>query len=292
MTSGSQRTGSPRALGPFQVSPIGYGAMRLTGPGVFGLPSIGTDEALLLLREAVEAGVDHIDTAEYYGPHVVNELIRRALHPYPHDLVLVSKVGAQRDDRGGIFAYDEPAQLRSGIEENLRSLGVDSIPVVNLRLMRGSRPDSYFDDQLAAMAAARDEGLIGAIGLSNITVAHLRHALQSVEIACVQNAYHPRDRSSQAVLDECGRLGIAFVPYSPLGSGSRGNASPLDTPEVVDVAARLGCSPAQVALAWALNVAPNVVLIPGTASRVHLRENLDAAAVHLDAEAMRQLQQN
>jgi aryl-alcohol dehydrogenase-like predicted oxidoreductase len=263
--------------------------MRLTGPGVFGPPSIGADEAVRLLREAVEAGVDHIDTAEYYGPHVVNELIRRALHPYPQDLVLVSKVGAQRDERGGIFAYDEAVQLRSGIEENLRSLGVDSIPVVNLRLMRGSRPDSFFDDQLAAMTAARDDGLIGAIGLSNITVRHLRHALRYVEIACVQNAYHPRDHSSQAVLDECGRLGIAFVPYSPLGSGERGKASPLGTPEVLEVAARLGCSPAQVALAWALDVAPNTVLIPGTASRVHLRENLAVATVRLDAEAMREL---
>ena len=211
MTSQPQYMGSEpahrlphRALGPYRVAPIGYGAMRLTGPGVFGPPP-DRDDAVQLLRQAVEAGVDHIDTAEYYGPHVVNKLIRQALHPYPTELVLVSKVGARRDDRGGIFAYDEPAQLRRGIEENLRTLDVDSVHVVNLRLMRASRPDSLFDDQLAAMTAARDNGLIGAVGLSNVTLPHLLRALKSTEIACVQNAYHPADRSSQPVLEECTR---------------------------------------------------------------------------------------
>jgi pyridoxine 4-dehydrogenase len=280
--------GGKRALGPHLVEPIGYGAMLLTGPGVFGPPR-APDDAIALLREAVEAGVDHIDTAEYYGPHVVNELIREALHPYPPDLVLVSKVGARRDERGGIFAHDDPGQLRSGIEENLRTLGIDSVPVVNLRLMRGSGPDSLFDDQLAAMSAARDDGLIGAIGLSNVTVEHLHHALRYTDIACVQNAYHLGDRRSQPVLEECTRLGIAFVPFSPLGSGARGDGSILQRPEVTAVAARLGCSAVQVALAWALHVAPNVVLIPGTTSRTHLRENLAAATVRLDAEAMREL---
>ena len=277
-----------RALGPFHVAPIGFGAMRLTGPGVFGPPP-NREEAVLLLREAVEAGVDHIDTAEYYGPHVVNELIREALHPYPTELVLVSKVGARRDDRGGIFAYDEPSQLRLGIEENLRTLGVDPLAVVNLRLMRDSRTDSFFDDQLAAMAAARDSGLIGAIGLSNVSLPQLLHALRFTDIACVQNAYHPTDRRSQPVLTECTRRGIAFVPFSPLGSGARGAGSALDARGVLRVAARLGCSPAQVSLAWALDAAPNILLIPGTASRAHLRENLAAAAVSLDAEAVREL---
>jgi pyridoxine 4-dehydrogenase len=277
-----------RALGPYRVAPIVYGAMRLTGPGVFGPPP-DRDDAVQLLRQAVEAGVDHIDTAEYYGPHVVNELIRQALHPYPTELVLVSKVGARRDDRGGIFAYDEPAQLRRGIEENLRTLEVDSVHVVNLRLMRASRPDSLFDDQLAAMTAARDNGLIGAVGLSNVTLPHLLHALKSTEIACVQNAYHPADRSSQPVLEECTRRGIAFVPFSPLGSGSRGVGSALGAKGVLRVAARLDCSPAQVLLAWALRAAPNILLIPGTASRAHLRENLDAAKVTLDDDAVREL---
>jgi pyridoxine 4-dehydrogenase len=263
--------------------------MRLTGPGVFGPPAVGADEAVLLLREGVEAGVDHIDTAEYYGPHVVNELIHRALHPYPDNLVLVSKVGAGRDDRGGIFADDEPARLRRGIEENLKTLDVDSLPVVNLRLMHTSRVDSYFDDQLAAMAAARDDGLIGAVGLSNVSLSQLTHALGFTDIACVQNAYHPTDRRSQPVLEECTRRGIAFVPFAPLGSGSRGSGSVLDAAAVRRVAVRLRRTPAQVALAWALQAAPNVLLIPGTASRKHLRENLDAASVRLDPDAVRDL---
>ena len=225
-----------RILGHHQVNPVGYGAMRLTGSGVFGPPP-DRHGAIQLLREAIDAGVDHIDTAEYYGPRVVNELIREALHPYPPGLVLVSKVGARRDDRGGIFAYDEPDQLRRGIEENLRTLGVDSLPVVNLRVMRGpSEPDVFFDDQLAAMVAARDEGLIEAVGLSNITLAQLRHAVELTDVACVQNAFHLADRRSQPVLEECIRRRIAFVPFSPLGSGARGAGSALDPEAVRQVA--------------------------------------------------------
>jgi len=277
-----------RSLGTHRVNPVGYGAMRLTGPRVFGPPS-DPDDAVLLLRAAVDAGVDHIDTAEYYGPHVVNELIRKALHPYPPGLVIVSKVGARRDGVGGIFADDEPAQLRRAIEENLLTLGVDSLPVVNLRRLRNAGPDAFFDDQLAAMMAARDDGLIEAIGLSNITVLHLLHALELTDIACVQNAFHPADRRSLPVLEECTRSGIAFVPFSPLGSGARGAGSALDSAAVQHVGARLGCSPAQVALAWALNVAPNVLLIPGTTSRAHLRDNLGASTLKLDADAIREL---
>jgi aryl-alcohol dehydrogenase-like predicted oxidoreductase len=295
MTSPTPRTpslptahGAKRPIGPFHVAPIGYGAMRLTGPGIFGPPASRHD-AVQLLREAVDAGVDHIDTAEYYGPHVVNEIIREALHPYPPGLVLVSKVGARRDDRGGIFAYDEPAQLRRGIEENLRTLEVSTLPVVNLRLMRGTRPDALFDDQLAAMAAAHDDGLIEAVGLSNVTVQHLLHALRFTDIACVQNAYHLTDRRSQPVLEECTRRGIAFVPFSPLGSGVGGGSSVLAAPVVTRVAAQLGCTPAQLTLAWALHTAPNTLLIPGTASRTHLHENLTAATVRLDGAALREL---
>jgi pyridoxine 4-dehydrogenase len=262
--------------------------MRLTGPGVFGPPP-NRDDARLLLREAVDRGVDHIDTAQYYGPDVVNELIREALHPYPPGLILVSKVGAGRDRRGGIFAYDEPRELRRGIEDNLRTLGVDCMPVVNLRLMRKTPPDAFFDDQLAAMTAARDDGLIQSVGLSNVTVAHLRHALRYTDIACVQNAYHLGERTSRPVLEECTRHGIAFVPFAPLGGGSIGDASILHSPQILDVAARLGCTAAQVALACLLNAAPNVLLIPGTASRAHLRENLAAATVRLDADAVREL---
>ena len=278
-----------RAIGAHSVSPIGFGAMRLTGPGVFGPPP-DRREALRVLRLALELGVDHIDTADYYGPVVVNQLIREALAPYPSDLVIVSKVGARRDERGGIFAYDEPAQLRQGIEDNLRSLGVDSLPVVNLRLMRATPPDSRFDDQLAAMIAARDAGLIESVGLSNISVAHLTHALQFTGIACVQNSFHPADRRSQPVLDECTKQDVAFVPFAPLGSGARGSDTALGALAVRRVAARLGCSPAQVALAWALRASPKVLLIPGTASTDHLRENVAASTVQLDARSLAELE--
>lgn len=277
-----------RRLGPFSVSPIGFGAMRLTGPNVFGPPRDRAG-ALAVLREAVDRGVNHIDTAQYYGPDVVNELIREALHPYPPELVLVSKVGAGRDREGGVSTADEPEQLRRGIEENLRTLGVDTLPVVNLRLMRDTGPDAFFDDQLAAMISARDDGLITAIGLSNITLAHLLHALRFTEVACVQNAYHLADRRSQPVLDECTRRGIAFVPFAPLGFGMFGPDSVLGRPQVEREAARLGVTEAQVALAWTLAASPNVLLIPGTSSVEHLRENLAAAAVHLDAEAVSNL---
>jgi aryl-alcohol dehydrogenase-like predicted oxidoreductase len=262
--------------------------MRLAGPGVFGPPR-DRGEAIALLREAVDRGVDHIDTAVYYGPDVVNELIREALYPYPPELVLVSKVGARRDERGGIFAYDEPAQLRSGIEDNLRTLGVDLLPVVNLRIMRPGPPDGFFDDQLAAMISARDDGLISAVGLSNVTLPHLLHALESTQVACVQNAYHWADRRSQAVLDECGRRGIAFVPFAPLGSGAAGERSVIDAPQVARVAARVGAESTQVALAWILHIAENTMLIPGTSSRLHLRQNLAASTLRLDAEAIREL---
>jgi pyridoxine 4-dehydrogenase len=277
-----------RPLGPFSVWPIGFGAMRLTGPNAFG-PPFDRANAVAVLREAVDRGVDHIDTAQYYGPDVVNDLIREALHPYPPGLVIVTKVGASRQSRGGIFAADEPDQLRHGIEDNLRSLGVHRLAVVNLRLMRPGGPDAFFDDQLAAMIAARDDGLIASIGLSNVSLEHLLHALPFTAIACVQNAFHPTNRDSQPVLDECARRGIAFVPYSPLGSGATGPRSVLHGPVVLNIAARLGCTPAQVALAWALRVSPNVLLIPGTSSRGHLRENLAVANVELDGEAVRQL---
>jgi aryl-alcohol dehydrogenase-like predicted oxidoreductase len=277
-----------RPLGPFSVAPVGFGAMRLAGPNVFGPPK-DRRQAIAVVREATDRGADHIDTAQFYGPDIVNELIRDALHPYPSQLVIVSKVGARRDARGGIFAADAPEQLRNGIEDNLRTLGMDTLPVVNLRLMRSSGPDAYFDDQLAAMIAARDDGLIASIGLSNITLAHLLYAVRVTEIACVQNAFHLSNLTSQSVLDECTRRRIAFVPFASLGFGASGPDSVLDAREVVAVATRLGCTPAQVALAWALDASPNVLVIPGTSSLHHLRENLAASRVKLDADAVHQL---
>jgi pyridoxine 4-dehydrogenase len=270
-------------LGPYSVSPIGLGAMRLAGPNVFGPPA-DRGEAIALLRDAVDRGVDHLDTAEYYGPVVVNELIREALHPYASELVLVSKVGAARGSRGEVFAEDEPQQLRRGIEDNLRTLGVDMLAVVNLRLVRASPPDAFFDDQLQAMVSAREDGLIGAVGLSNVSLAHLQHALRFVEVACVQNAFSPTDRTSGTVLEECTRRGIAFVPFAPLGFGS---ASVLADPTLGRIATRLGCTSAQACLAWELAIAPNILLIPGTSSRQHLDENLAALRVSLDADALR-----
>jgi pyridoxine 4-dehydrogenase len=288
MSQQAERRIERRALGPFSVLPVGFGAMRLAGPGVFGPPS-DHDAAVRLLREAVDLGGDHIDTAQYYGPDVVNQLIREALHPYPAGLVLVSKVGARRDDRGGIFAFDRPAQLRQGIDDNLRALSVDSLPVINLRLMRSGPPDGFFDDQLAAMVSARDDGLIQAIGLSNVTLDHLVHALQVTEVACVQNAYHLGDRRSQPVLDECTRRGIAFVPFSPLGSGSLARNSGTKASPAADVATRLRCTPAQVAIAWTLAMSQHTLVIPGTSSVAHLRENLTAMTIRLDAAAMAHL---
>jgi pyridoxine 4-dehydrogenase len=271
-----------RKLGPFSVAAIGLGAMRLAGPNVFGPPA-NRDDALALLRAAVTSGVDHIDTAQYYGPVVVNTLIRDALRPYPPELVLVSKVGAKRGSSGEIFADDEPDRLRQGIEDNLRTLGTNNIGIVNLRLMRSSGPDSFFDDQLEAMIQARNDGLIQGVGLSNVSLAHLLHALKFTDIACVQNAFHPADRTSQPILDECVRRGIAFVPFAPLGFGS---SSVLKNPTIARVAADSGCTPAQACLAWQLALAPNVLLIPGTSSLNHLDENVAATNIHLDNRAL------
>jgi pyridoxine 4-dehydrogenase len=284
MTSHDQRY----RLGLMTVSRIGFGAMQLPGPGVFGPPR-DRSEALAVLRRAVELGVDHIDTAHYYGPAVANELIQAALHPYPAGLALVSKVGARRDASGGVLRFDSPAQLTQGIEDNLRSLAVDHLAAVNLRLMDDATPGPQFDDQLAAMVQARDSGLIGGIGLSNITREHLLHALAITDIACVQNPMNLADRHSLPVLAECAARGIAFVPFFPLGSGfARGNPV-LASPQVTSVAARLGRTPAQIALAWLLSFRPNILLIPGTSSVRHLEENLAVADIELDAAALEDL---
>jgi aryl-alcohol dehydrogenase-like predicted oxidoreductase len=275
-------------LGHFSVSRVGFGAMQLPGPGVFGPPR-DRDEALAVLRRAAELGVDHIDTAQFYGPDVANELIRAALHPYPGNLALVSKVGARRDESGGWLHYDEPDQLRRGIEDNLRSLGAGQLAAVNLRLMDGAAPDQRFDDQLGAMITARDDGLIGGVGLSNVTREHLLRALEHTDIACVQNPLNLVDRASMPVLEECSSRGIAFVPFFPLGSGFTKPNPVLGNELVLGHAQRLGCTPAQIALAWTLGLAPNVLLIPGTSTRAHLEENLAVAGIELDEETQKQL---
>jgi pyridoxine 4-dehydrogenase len=262
--------------------------MQLPGPGVFGPPR-DRDAALAVLRRAVELGVDHIDTAQFYGPDVANELIRAALFPYPGNLALVSKVGARRDATGNWLRADDPAQLRQAIEENLRSLEVDRLAAVNLRLGDDAAVDQRFDDQLAAMAAAREDGLIGGVGLSNVSREHLLRALELTDIVCVQNPFSLADRACMPVLEECDARGIAFVPFFPLGSAFAQGSPVLGNPQVVRNAQRLGHTPAQIALAWLLSLRPNVLLIPGTSSVRHLEENLAVANIELDQEAKDEL---
>jgi len=269
-------------LGSLSVHRLGFGAMQLPGPGVFGPPR-DHDAAIAVLRRAVELGVDHIDTAQFYGPDVANALIREALHPYPARLALVSKVGARRDEAAGWLRDDEPAQLRAGIEDNLRSLGVEQLAAVNLRVM-----DRLLDSQLDTMAQARQDGLIAGVGLSNVTLDQLRHAVDITDIACVQNPLNLIDRTSLPVLRECERRGIAFVPFFPLGSGF-GVDAVRDDPRVTATATRLDVTPSQVALAWLLALSPAILLIPGTSSVEHLEQNLAAGDVVLDDQARRDL---
>lgn len=275
------------------VGRIGFGAMQLPGPRVMGPPR-DRGEALAVLRRAVEAGVRHIDTAQYYGPDVANELIREALHPYPEDLVLVSKVGARRDERGGWPWAGRPEELRGGVEDNLRSLGIDQVPVVNLRLPdRGARLPAdapSYAESLAVMAALRDEGKIGAIGVSNVTTAQVAEAADTVGIACVQNAYSVANRDDDDTVALCEERGIAYVPFFPLGSAFAGATSLLRDPTVAAVADRLGATPAQVALAWLLVQSPAILLIPGTSTVAHLEDNLAAGDVELDERALADLE--
>jgi pyridoxine 4-dehydrogenase len=283
-------------VGQFTVYRIGFGAMQLPGPGVFGPPR-DHDRAIAVLRRAVELGVDHIDTAQFYGPDVANQLIREALAPYPDNLALVSKVGGRRDDKGGWLPAHEPDELRKGIEDNLKTLGVDQLAAVNLRVMDpeaepnqpGQVNPELFDRQLSAMIEARDEGLIAGIGLSNITLEHLQIALDRTHIACVQNAFNIVDRTSAPVLDACAERGIAFVPFFPLGSGFAADNPVLGNPVVQRTAERLSRTPAQIALAWTLAVSPNVLLIPGTSSVGHLEENMAVADVELDEDTVDEL---
>jgi aryl-alcohol dehydrogenase-like predicted oxidoreductase len=281
-------------LGSFHVGRVGFGAMQLPGPGVVGPPR-DHDQAIAVLRRAIELGINHIDTAQFYGPNVSNELIREALHPYPADLALVSKVGARRDDSGAWTPAQEPDELRADIEENLRTLDIDRLAAVNLRIHAGD-PTSVgavdrelFDRQLTAMIKARDEGLIAGIGLSSISLEHLQIALDRTEIVTVQNAYNLVDRTSQPLLDACTERGISFVPFFPLGSGFTTDNPVLGHPAVQQEAAKLGRTPAQIALAWTLSIAPNVLLIPGTSSVAHLEENTAVSGIELDDETKKQL---
>lgn len=273
-----------------QVHRVGFGAMQLPGPGVLGPPK-DHDAAIAVLRRAVELGVDHIDTAQYYGPTVANELIREALHPYPAGLVLVSKVGARRDEAGNWVPALRPDQLRADVEANLVTLGADRLGAVNLRLTGDEVDDRRLDAQLTAMATARDDGLIDGVGISTATLDQVRRAHESVGLACVQNAFSVVDQADRPVLEYCADHGIAYVPYFPLGSAFPNAPKVTGQPTVRAVARRRGVSPATVGLAWLLAQAPNVLLIPGTSSVAHLEENVSVADIELSAADLAELDQ-
>jgi pyridoxine 4-dehydrogenase len=268
-------------LAGHQVRRMGYGAMQLAGKGVFGLPR-DKAEAIAVLKEAIASGVDHIDTSDFYGPHVTNQLIKEALHPYPADLVIVTKVGAKRGSDGAWLPAQSGPELASGVQDNLRNLGLDVLEVVNFRLHGIHGPtEGSIEPQITAMAELQRKGLVRHIGVSNVTPAQIAEARKIVPIVCVQNLYNLTRREEDALIDQLGEDGIAYVPYFPLGG-----FTPLQSNTLTKVAADLGATPMQIALAWLLQRAPNILAIPGTSSRGHLRENLAAADIKLSAEAL------
>jgi pyridoxine 4-dehydrogenase len=269
-------------LGDRIVNRLGYGAMQLAGPGVFGPPK-DHDVAIKVLREAVASGVNHIDTSDYYGPYVTNQLIREALHPYPDDLVIVTKIGARRGPDASWNPAISPDDLKSAVQDNLRNLGLDAMEVVNLRIMGdGHGPaEGSIEALLTVVAELQRQGLVGHIGLSNVTAKQVEEGRRICEIVCVQNLYNVAHREDDSLIDDLARAGIAYVPFFPLGG-----FTPLQSTALNEVAARLGATPMQVALAWLLQRAPNILLIPGTSSLEHLRENLAAASLKLPGDAL------
>ncbi|HMJ40737.1 MAG TPA: aldo/keto reductase family oxidoreductase [Pseudolabrys sp.] len=272
-------------LGGRAVKRLGYGAMQLAGPGVFGPPK-DRDAALAVLREAVASGVDHIDTSDYYGPYVTNQIIREALHPYPKDLVIVTKIGARRgEDKSWIPAFSAE-ELTKAVHDNLRNLGIDVIDVVNLRAMFDTHgpAEGSMEAPLTVLADLQRQGLIRHIGLSNVTAKQIADGRKIADIVCVQNMYNVAHRDDDKMIDDLARDGIAYVPFFPLGG-----FTPLQSSTLNDVAKRLGATPMQVALAWLLRRALNILLIPGTSSVAHLRENLAAADLVLPNDAIKAL---
>lgn len=272
-------------LGDNEVGRLGYGAMQLAGPGVFGPPA---DEAraLQVLRDAVAAGVNHIDTSDFYGPHVTNKLIKQALHPYPDDLTIVTKVGARRDEKANWLPAFSDEELTRAVEDNLRNLGLDVLDVVNLRAMFSAHgpAEGSLEAPLETLIKLKDRGLIRHIGLSNVTAKQVADAQKMTPIVCVQNLYNVANRQDDALIDSLNEQGIAFVPFFPLGG-----FSPLQSSELNAVAAELDATPMQVALAWLLQRSPNILLIPGTSSPQHLQENLASAKLVLPREALETL---
>ncbi|MFI8185641.1 oxidoreductase [Actinacidiphila glaucinigra] len=276
--------GALRLADDLVISRMGYGAMQLAGPGVFGPPK-DRDQALAVLREAVELGITHIDTSDFYGPAVVNELIREALHPYPDALRIATKVGARRDGTGGWIPSTEPEDLKAQVRENLRHLGLDVLDVVYLRLgsVEGTGEESIAEG-FGALAELREQGLIRHLGLSGVSDAQLTEAQSIAPVVAVQNLYNLVKRQDDALVDRCAAEGIAFASFFPLGG-----FTPFQSDELAGMAARLGASPQQVALAWLLRRSATTVLIPGTSSLAHLRENVAAAALELPADALAEL---
>ena len=282
MTS-SAPGGTLTLAGDFAISRMGFGAMQLAGPRVFGPPR-DRDQALAVLREAVDLGVTHIDTSDFYGPFVVNELIREALHPYPADLRIVTKVGARRGQDGSWHPSLEPADLQAQVRENLARLGVDALDAVNLRLSAHGTGEESVAEPFGALAELQKEGLIRHLGLSEATDAQLTEAQAIAPVITVQNLYNLAERRDDAMVDRCAAEGIAYAAYFPLGG-----FTPLQSATLSDVARRLGASAQQVALAWLLQRSPAMVLIPGTSSLAHLRENIAAADLALPPEAVAEL---
>jgi aryl-alcohol dehydrogenase-like predicted oxidoreductase len=274
------------ALGDRSVNRMGYGAMQLAGKGVFGPPKDHA-AALAVLREAVASGVDHIDTSDFYGPHITNRIIREALSPYGRDLTIVTKVGATRGEDASWLPAREPHQLVQSVHDNLRNLGVDVLDVVNLRLMGDihAPKEGSIEEQFAPLAELREKGLIRHLGLSNATLAQVKEAQGIAPVVCVQNQYNLVQRGDDAMIDTLNGMGIAYVPFFPLGG-----FTPLQSEELNAVATRLDATPMQVALAWLLHRSPNILLIPGTSSLGHLRENLAAAELALSDEVLSELQ--
>ena len=267
------------SLGGRSVRRLGYGAMQLAGPGVFGPPK-DRDAALAVLREARASGVNHIDTSDFYGPHITNQLIRQALHPYPDDLVIVTKVGARRGADAAWLPAFTPQEVTQAVYDNLRNLGVDALDVVNLRSLFAIHgpAEGSIEAPLSALAELQRKGLVRHIGLSNVTPTQIAEGRRICDIVCVQNHYNVAHRADDALIDELARQRIAYVPFFPLGG-----FSPLQSSVLSEAARRLGAKPMQVALAWLLHRAPNILLIPGTSSLAHLRENLASAELKLPA---------
>jgi pyridoxine 4-dehydrogenase len=270
---------------PLSVHRMGYGAMQLSGPGIFGPPK-DPEAAVAVLREAIASGVNHIDTSDFYGPHVTNQIIRQALHPYPAELVIVTKLGARRPADGSWQPASSPEDLTAGVHDNLRNLGLDALDIVNYRAMgsiHGPKEGSI-SGQVTVLAGLQRQGLIRHIGLSNVTVSQVIEAQAITDIVCVQNNYNLVHREDDALIDHLAEQGIPYVPFFPLGG-----FTPLQSSTLSDVAGRLGATPMQVALAWLLHRSPNILLIPGTSSVAHLRENLAAAQLKLSPETLAEL---